>query len=135
MPVVQEAEGADSPSALGVGRGEEEAATGQVSSSRPGPFTDEICDISSGDDDAFVVAPSHLVQEEHEEEEASDAEATPGWREPRTKAAVDRSRARPSDVPSKRKAEAPPEGSGAKAKPSWRSTGLAWVDTGAKQSG
>ena len=135
MPVVQEAEGADSPSASGAGRREEEATAGEVSSSWPGPFTDKICDISSVDDDALVVAPSRLVEEEEEEREASDAEATPGRREPRTKAAMGRTGARLSDVPSKRKAEAPPEGSGAKAKPSWRSPGLAWVDTGAQPSG
>ena len=75
------------------------------------------------------------AEEEEAEEEVSDEEALPGRREPRSKAASDRPGARPSDVPSKRKAEAPPEGSGAKAKPSWRSPGLAWVDTGAKESG
>ena len=107
---------------------------GEVSFSRAWPFTDEICDISSGDDDAFVVAPSRLVEEEDEEREASDVEATPGRREPRTKAAVDRSGARLSDVPSKRKAVAPPKGSGARTAPSWRSPGLAWVDTGAAPS-
>ena len=107
--MVQEAEGADSPSASGAGRGEEEATTGEVSSSRPGPFTNDICDISSGDDDAFVVAPSRLMEEEEEaEEEASDKEATPGRRESRTKVAVDRPGARSSEVPSKCKAEAPP---------------------------
>ena len=82
-----------------------------------------------------MVVPTRYAEEEEAEEEASDKEASPGRREPRSKAAVDRSGARPSDVPPKRKAEAPPEGSGAKAKPSWRSPGLAWVDTGAKQSG
>ena len=57
LPAPRGAEGADSPSASGAGLGEEEAAAGEVSSSRAGPFTDEICDISSGDEDAFVVAP------------------------------------------------------------------------------
>ena len=136
VPVVQEVEAAESPSAPGAGRGEEEATANpsavEVSSSRAGAFTDKVCEISSGDDDAFVVAPSRLMEEE---EDVDDEAAAEGRREPRSKAAFDRPGARPSDVPSKRKAEAPPEGSGTKAKPSWRSPGLAWVDTGAKQSG
>lgn len=135
MPAPRGAEGADSLSASGAGLGEEEATAWEVSSSRARPFTDEICDTSSGDEDAFVVAPSRLVEEEAEEGEASGAEAFQGRCGPRTKVAVDYSVARPSDVPSKRKAEAPPARPTSKPFPSWRSPGLAWVDAGAPPPG
>ena len=126
--------GVDSSSASRAWSGEEEAATGGASPARYEPFTDEICDISSSDDDAFVVAPSRLEEEASEAGTASETGASPGRREPRTKAMVDRSGARPSDIPSKRKAATPLEGSGAKPTPSWRSPGLSWVDAGASPS-
>ena len=128
MPTPRGVEWADSPSASGAGLGEEEATAGEVSASRVGPFTDDICDI-------FVVPPPLPVEEEAEEKEASGAEDSPGRRGPRTMAAVDHSGARPSDVPSKRKAEAPPARPASKPFPSWRSSGLAYVDAGAPPPG
>ena len=149
VPVVHDAEEAETPSASGAGQGEEEAAAGgeedaagekedaggEEASSRARPHAGEICDISSGDDEgAFAGAPTRRAEEEESAGEASDEESLLGRREPRSKAACDRPGARPSDVPSKRKAEAPLERPDARPKPSWRSPGLAWVDTGAKRS-
>ena len=103
--------GADSPSTSRAWSGEDEAATGEALHARYEPFTDEICDISSGDDDAFVVAPSRLEEEAPEAGAVSEIDASPGRPEPRTKAMVDRSGVRPSDIPFKRKAATPLEGS------------------------
>jgi len=123
-PSVHVVVGVDSPSAMG-----------GASPMRHEPFTGEVCDISSGDDDAFVVAPSRPVEEVTEAGTSSETGAWSGRREPRTKVVVDRSGVRPSDVPSKRKAGTSPGGSGVKTTPSWRSPGLTWVDAGASPSG
>ena len=97
-PPVRAAVGVDSSSTSRAWSCEEETATGEAPLARYEPFTDEICDISSGDDDASVVAPSCL-EEAPEAGAVSEIDASPGRREPRTKAMVDRSGASPLPSP------------------------------------
>ena len=136
MPVAKVPGAAESPSASDVELGGVAAranpSTGGASSSRAAPPAEEIFEVSSGDDEPSREAPSRPVTEG---EGSDDDEAAAGRREPRSKAAHGRPAGEPTGAPLKRKAEAPPEGSGARTTPSWRSPGMAWVDTRAKKAG
>ena len=117
MPMAKGPDAAESPYASDAEQGDAAAgaipSAGGASSSRAAPPPEEVFELSSSDD---------------EEVEA-------GRQEPRTKAAHDRPAGEPPSAPLKRKAETALEGSGARATPSWHSSGMAWVDTRAKKTG
>ena len=117
MPVARGQDAADSPYASDAEQGDAAAgavpSAGGASSSRASPPPEEVFELSSSDDE----------------------EAEAGRQEPRTKAAHDRPAGEPPSASLKRKTEAAPGGSGVRATPSWRSSGMAWVDTRAKKTG
>jgi hypothetical protein len=121
MPVAKDGDAAESPYASEAEHGDAEQgdaeaeavpSAGGASSSQAAPPTAEVYELSSSDGE----------------------EAEAGRQEPRTKAAHDRPAGEPPSASLKRKAEAAPEGSGGRTAPSWRASGMAWVDTRAKKS-
>jgi len=137
-PMVEEEGAAGSPAAsdadLGAATGEAKPSAGEASSSKRVPPEAEVLDVSSGEDEDFLVVPSRPIAED---DEISGLDARTGRREPRTKELHDRPSGDPEGTPLKRKAETALEGSGAGSVPSrpWRSAGMAWVDTRARKSG
>ena len=121
LPMAKDGDAAESPYASDAEHGDAEQgdaeaeampSAGVESSSRAAPPAGEVYELSSSDGE----------------------EAEAGRQEPRTKAAHDRPAGEPPSAPLKRKAETAPEGSGARTVPSWRASGMAWVDTRAKKS-
>ena len=116
MPVAKDGDAAESPYASEAEHDDADAeavpSAGGASSSQAAPPAAEVYELSSSDGE----------------------EAEAGRREPRTKAAHDRPAGEPPSASLKRKAEAAPEGSGGRTAPSWRASGMAWVDTRAKKS-
>ena len=107
---------------------------GEAISSKHAAPEEEVLEISSGEDEDFIVAPSRRATEE---EDDSGPEAAAERCEPRTKAIHDRAAKSPAGTPLKRKAEAALDepSAGAASSGLRRSANMVWVDTRAKTSG
>ena len=117
--------------ALPVAKGPEAAESPYASDAEPGCEAARANPLPGGASSSRAALPAEGILEVSSDDDETEA----GRREPRTKAAHDRPAREPMGAPLKRKVEAPPEGSGARTTPSWRSPGMAWVDTRAKKAG